>query len=144
MNVVSLNSTSLDGNVIRKGASGGGSSSGSEWVYFDAINKKEDNDLTSDEEGIVMFCISFATLGKAKTGDGVLIMPISYLDAVKAKPLAMAFDTSFFDVPISMTSEMPPMTMNELCEMGGYRPPVELLRATMLEITKEEFYSTDV
>lgn len=147
MNVVSLNNVSLDGNVIRKGASGGssgGSSSESEWVYFDAINKKEDNDLTSDEAGIVVFCAYFATLGKGKTGDGVLIMPTFYLNAVKAEPLATAFDTSFFDVPISMTSGMPPMTMNELCEMGGYRPPLELLRATMLEITKEEFYSTDV
>jgi hypothetical protein len=140
-----LSSVKVKTNVPQQGGgeSGGGSSSESEWVYFDAINKKEDNDLTSDEEGIVMLCVYFTTLGKAKTGDGVLIMPPGYIDAIKTEPLAMAFDTSFFDVPISMRSGMPLMTMNELCEMGGFRPPLELLRATMLEITKEEFYNLE-
>lgn len=138
-----LSSVNVKTNVPQQGGGESGGGSSSEWVYFDAINKKEDNDLTSDEEGVVMFCAYFATLGKGKTGDGVLIMPTEYLGAVKAEPLAIAFDTSFFDVPISMGHEMPPMTMNELCEMRGCKPPVELLRATMLEITKEEFYNLE-
>lgn len=137
-----LSSVNVKTNVPQQG--GGGSSSESEWVYFDAINKKEDNDLTFDEASIVVFCAYFTTLGKAKTEDGVMIMPMGYLDAINAEPLAMAFDTSFFDVPISLTFGAPSMTMNEICERGGCRPPVELLKATMLEITKEEFYSTEV
>ena len=138
-----LSSVNVKTNVPQQGGGESGGGPSSEWVYFDAINKKEDNDLTSEEGAIVIICAFFPTLGKGKTEDGVQIMPINYLGAVKAEPLAMAFDTSLFDVPISTSSEMPLMTINELCEMGGCRPPVELLRATMLEITKEEFYNLE-
>lgn len=141
-----LSSVNVKTNVPQQGGgeSGGGSSSGSEWVYFDAINKKEDNDLTSEETGIAVMCAYFATLGKSKDEeDKVLIMPIYYLNAVKGEPLAIAFDTSFFDVPVLMAPGVPPMTMNGLCEMSGYRPPVEILKATMVEITKEEFYNLE-
>lgn len=140
-----LSSVNVKTNVPQQGGgeSGGGSSSESEWVYFDAINKKEDDDMTFEEINMYILCAFFAPLGKGKTEDGVVIMPINYFSAVKAEPLARAFDTSFFDVPVSTTPEMPPMTMNELCKMAGCRPPVELLRAKMVEITKEEFYNLE-